>query len=47
MDCDFVARGATEDDVMSQAVEHARKDHGMDEIPQEVASKVKSAIHDE
>src|SRR5579863_9975668 len=29
MDCDFVAHGENEEQVMSKAVEHARKDHGM------------------
>jgi predicted small metal-binding protein len=47
MDCDFVAHGENEEQVMSKAVEHARKDHGMDTIPAEVVTKVKAAIHDE
>ncbi len=47
MDCDFVARGNSEDEIMSQAAEHARKDHGMDTIPSEVAASVKAAIHEE
>jgi predicted small metal-binding protein len=47
MDCDFVAHGENEEQVMSKAVEHARKDHGMDTIPAEIATKVKAAIHDE
>ncbi len=47
MDCDFVARGENEDQVMAQVAEHARKDHGMQTIPSEVAAKVKAAIHEE
>jgi predicted small metal-binding protein len=47
MDCDFVARGENEDQVMAQVAEHARKDHGMQTIPPEVAAKVKAAIHEE
>ena len=47
MNCDFVAHGENEEQVMSKAVEHARKDHGMDNISPEVAAKVKAAIHDE
>lgn len=47
MDCDFVARGQTEQEVMAKAAEHAQKDHGMKEIPNDVLVKVKSAIHDE
>ncbi len=47
MDCDFVARGKDEQEIMTKAAEHARKDHGMDSIPEEVKAKVKAAIHDE
>jgi predicted small metal-binding protein len=47
MDCGFVARGENEDDVMAQVAEHARKEHGMQTIPCEVAEKVKAAIHEE
>jgi len=45
-DCDFVARGDTEEQVMTQVAEHAQKDHGMNSIPDEVVAKVKAAIHD-
>lgn len=45
-DCDFVAQGSSEDEVMAKAAEHARKDHGFDDIPPELADKVKAAIHD-
>jgi predicted small metal-binding protein len=47
MDCDFVARGETEQDILQQCSEHARKDHGMTEIPAEVVDKVRGAIRDE
>jgi predicted small metal-binding protein len=47
MDCDFVAKGDSEQDVLQQCADHARTDHGMDEIPAEVADKVRAAIHDE
>ncbi|MBV8864707.1 MAG: DUF1059 domain-containing protein [Acidobacteriaceae bacterium] len=47
MDCDFVARGETEQEVMTKAAEHAKKDHGMTNIPADMLPKVKSAIHDE
>jgi len=46
MDCDFVAHGESEDQIMAQAAEHARKDHGMESIPEEVVAKVKAAIHE-
>ena len=47
LDCDFVARGADEEEVMTKVAEHGRKDHGMQTIPAEVAAKVKAAIHEE
>jgi predicted small metal-binding protein len=47
VDCDFVARGATEEEVMQKAAEHAAKDHGFAEIPPELANKAKAAIRDE
>lgn len=47
VDCDFVARGATEDDVMAKAREHACTDHGFIAIPPELVDKVKAAIYDE
>ncbi|NIS61374.1 MAG: DUF1059 domain-containing protein [Proteobacteria bacterium] len=47
MDCDFVARGETEEEILKQAAEHADTDHGMKEIPEEVLAKVRAAIRDE
>lgn len=47
MDCDFVARGNSEEEILAQAAAHARKDHGFTSIPPEVIEKVKAAIHDE
>jgi len=47
VDCDFVARGATEEEVLEKAAEHARKDHGFEGIPPDLLAKVKAAIHDE
>jgi len=47
MDCDFVAKGETTEDIMRQAAEHARTAHNMTEIPPEVADKVRAAIRDE
>jgi predicted small metal-binding protein len=47
MDCDFEARGNSEDEIMVQAAEHARRDHGLESIPTEIATAVKAAIHDE
>lgn len=47
LDCDFVARGATDEDVLSQAAVHAKKDHGFTDLSPELVSKVKAAIHEE
>lgn len=47
MDCDFVARGDSEDEIMAQAAVHAQKDHGFETIPPEVIEKVKAAIRNE
>ena len=47
VDCDFVARGATVEEVMEKAREHAGKDHGFAEIPAELAEKARAAIQDE
>lgn len=47
VDCDFVARGATVEEVMEKAKEHAGKVHGFSDIPPELAEKAKAAIRDE
>ena len=47
LNCDFEARGKTEDEIMVQAAEHARRDHGMEGIPKEIVTAVKAAIREE
>ena len=47
VDCDFEARGQTEQEVMQKCADHARAEHGMKEIPADMAAKVKAAIHQE
>jgi predicted small metal-binding protein len=47
VDCDFEARGQTEQEVLRECTEHARSAHGMEEIPAELVAKVKAAIRDE
>lgn len=47
MDCDFVARGASEDEVLEKARAHAVSDHGFSDIPPELVDKAKAAIRDE
>lgn len=45
--CDWKVRGETEDEVMSKIRDHARTTHNMNEIPKDLAVKVKAAIRDE
>lgn len=47
VDCDFTARGETLEEVLQQCAEHGREAHGMEEIPPELAEKVRAAIRDE
>jgi predicted small metal-binding protein len=47
VDCDFEARGETEQEVLRKCTEHAKSAHGMDEIPADLAAKVRASIHDE
>ena len=44
MNCDFEARGNTEDEVLQQAAAHARSAHQITEMPPELAAKVRGAI---
>jgi predicted small metal-binding protein len=46
-DCDFVARGESDQEILQQASEHARSAHDINEITPEVAEKVKAAIREE
>jgi predicted small metal-binding protein len=47
MDCDFVARGETEAEILKQAAEHAGTTHNMTQMSDEILAKVRAAIHDE
>ena len=47
VDCDFLARGETEQEVMQKCAEHAKSAHGMDEIPPDLAAKVRASMRDE
>jgi predicted small metal-binding protein len=47
VDCDFVARGESEQEILQQCAEHARSAHGMNELTPELAEKVRSGIRDE
>jgi len=47
MDCDFVATGNTEEEILRQCADHARVEHNMNEVPAEVRDKIRTAIRDE
>ena len=44
--CNKVIEGENEAEIIENAVEHAREDHGVREIPPEMSSKVKAAIRE-
>jgi predicted small metal-binding protein len=46
VDCDATFSGETEEEIMTQAVDHARAEHGFEEIPPELAEKARGAIQD-
>jgi len=47
LECDFVARAETEAGILEKVVEHVQTAHGVKEIPEELAEKVRVAIRDE
>ena len=46
IDCDWSASADTEEVLMAKIQEHAKK-HGFDDIPPELAEKVKACIKDQ
>jgi len=42
--CSIVARGESDEEILKQAAEHAKRDHGVKEIDAATAAKVKAAI---
>lgn len=46
IDCNFVARGQSEDEVMKVAAEHGKQKHGMAQITPDLQRKMRSLIHD-
>jgi predicted small metal-binding protein len=45
--CDYIARGETEQDVLQDAKLHAQQQHGIQDLTPDLMSKVKQNIHDE
>ena len=46
-DCDFEARGESEEEIMQKVAKHAKEEHGMEEIPEDMATQVRAAIRNE
>jgi predicted small metal-binding protein len=46
-DCEGVIRAETEEEVLKKAAEHAKSEHNLEEISDEVLEKVRAAIQDE
>ncbi len=46
-ECGKVVRGEMEGEVLTQAAEHAMRDHGVEEITDELVRRVQSAIHND
>jgi predicted small metal-binding protein len=47
VDCDFVVRGETEEELFRNALEHGRAFHGMKEIPNDLQEKMRTLIREE
>jgi predicted small metal-binding protein len=47
VDCDFEARGDTEQEVLDKCMEHGRTGHGIEILPPELVAKVRAAIREE
>jgi predicted small metal-binding protein len=47
VDCDFVARGQSEEEILQQVKEHALSAHGMKKLSPELVKKVRSIIRTE
>jgi predicted small metal-binding protein len=45
--CKYVVRGKTEEELLRNAMEHAKQHHGIREATPELMAKVKGAIRDE
>ncbi len=46
-DCDAVVRADSEEEALAQVAAHAKRVHGMEEVPPEVADKARSVMRDE
>jgi predicted small metal-binding protein len=44
--CAFTATAPTEEELVRQVAEHARRSHGVEQVTPELAAKVKAAIRE-
>jgi predicted small metal-binding protein len=47
VDCDFVVRGETEEELFRKALEHGKAVHGMKEITEDLKKKMQTLIREE
>ncbi len=45
--CEFAARADSAEGILEQVAAHAKAEHGIDEVPQELIDKALAAITDE
>ena len=45
--CSFTANAATEEELLQQVAEHAAHEHGVADVPPELAERLKAAIRTE
>jgi len=46
LDCNFVARADTEEEIMERIAEHANTTHGVKDMSEDVVARVRGVIHD-
>lgn len=46
-DCDHAIRAETAEEALQQAAEHAKSEHGLEEVTPEVVAKVKAVMREE
>ncbi len=44
--CDWSVCGETEEEILEKAREHARQEHNLSEIPEELLDRARAAIHE-
>ena len=44
--CTATFTAATEDELLARVAEHAKEDHGMQEVPMELVAQVREHVHE-